>query len=131
MEKASGTSRRYQTGKHLGDFLLLLVAERADHGGALLERLGAILPRGWTIDTGQVYRLLRTLEDDGMLRSTWQVMPEGAPVRVYAITAAGGEHLRAAAEEIVQRREALGRFLAIWRHLGRGVGGVRGPDDPA
>lgn len=107
------TGRRYQTGRHLAAFLLLLIAQRPDHGGSLIERLKALHPQGPAVDSGRVYRLLRGLEDDGALSSRWDQVGAGAPVRVYQLTAGGEQLLRVEAEEIRMRRDALDRFLRM------------------
>lgn len=109
--------RRYQTGKHLESFCLLLLLEEPGHGGMLLKRLQEMLPDGWCIDGGGVYRLLRDLERDGSLRSTWSTDDGGAPKRLYEVTPAGQERLRSGAEEIALRRDTLSLFLNRWQAL--------------
>jgi len=119
--------RRYQTGRHLGGFLLLLVAIRADHGASLIERLRGLQAPPLTVDTGRVYRALRTLEQEGALSSTWTVADGEQPVRVYRLTPAGRERLDREAAEIRARRDGLDRFLAMWRELGGDDGPEPGP----
>ncbi len=112
---AEASPRRYQTGRHLAAFLLLLIAQRPDHGGSLIERLQSLQPPGWTVDSGRVYRLLRTMEEQGALRSNWEIVAAGPQVRVYRITESGQVWLRKEAEQIEARRDALSRFLRIWQ----------------
>ena len=50
--------------------VLLLLRDRPAHGYELLDRLGGLLPSDG-IDMGNLYRLLRALEDDGLVRSEW------------------------------------------------------------
>ena len=111
--------KRYQTGRHLAAFLLLLIDARPDHGGALIERLRSLQAPGWTVDSGRAYRLLRELEEEGALRSNWESEDGAQPVRIYRITAQGRAHLAAEAREIEARRDALDRFLQTWRALGQ------------
>ncbi|WP_243239386.1 PadR family transcriptional regulator [Sulfobacillus harzensis] len=108
-------AKSYQTGKHLEAFILLLISQHQLHGGAIIAELKSLLPASWTIDDGHVYRLLRQLEKDGALTSTWLVEQEGAPVRVYTLTAAGKERLRGWRDDIQLRVESLQRFLDLWR----------------
>ncbi|MBX5466776.1 MAG: PadR family transcriptional regulator [Firmicutes bacterium] len=112
-----GGQRRYQTGKHLEAFLLLLLQQRPDHGGALLSRLEALLPEQWTIDSGRVYRLLRELEAEGALTSEWVAEASGAPIRVYYMTPLGRMRLADWKEDIALRRDSMNRFLALWEEL--------------
>jgi PadR family transcriptional regulator PadR len=111
--------RTYQTGKHLEAFLLLLLAEEPNHGGALLTRLHALLPSQWSIDDGQVYRLLRALESHGAVTSTWEPQANGAPRRVYRLTSAGFERLAEWKDDIQLRRASLNVFLRRWRALSK------------
>lgn len=104
--------RRYQTGKHLEAFLLLLVRERPDHGGSLMARLQAMLPDRWTIDSGRLYRTLRDLEASGILSSAWETEDTGAPIRVYRITPMGLLRLEQWKDEMAVRRDSLNAFLS-------------------
>lgn len=108
-------AKSYQTGKHLEAFILLLTSQKPLHGGAMIAELKQLLPTSWTIDDGHVYRLLRQLEKDGALTSTWLVEQAGAPVRVYALTDAGKDRLRGWRDDIQLRVESLQRFLDLWR----------------
>lgn len=109
--------RRYQTGKHLEAFLLLLLQQKPDHGGALLTRLQEFLPEQWTIDSGRVYRLLRELEGEGALTSEWVTEDSGAPIRVYYMTPRGRLKLADWKDDIQLRRDSMNRFLTLWEEL--------------
>jgi DNA-binding PadR family transcriptional regulator len=63
--------------------LLLLLRERPSHGAELLERLPELIGEG-RVEMGNLYRLLRALEEDGIVVSEWA---DGK--RTYAITDAG------------------------------------------
>jgi poly-beta-hydroxybutyrate-responsive repressor len=67
--------------------LLLLLRERSDHGYDLVNRLRELhLGEG---EAGAVYRALRGLERQGLVRSTWQTSEAGPARRTYQITASG------------------------------------------
>ena len=71
--------------------LLLLLRERPAHGYDLLEQLRAF---GFTRDDpGRLYRALRSLEDDGLVRSAWEKSQTGPDRRIYELTRAGSEAL--------------------------------------
>ena len=112
------TSRGYQTGKHLEAFILLWISITPSHGGAVISGLKDLLPSAWTIDDGHVYRLLRTLEADGALASTWVTEGGGPAVRVYHITSRGRERLAACKEDIELRMQSLQKFLNLWSQGG-------------
>ena len=71
--------------------LLLLLREQPAHGYELLERLR---PLGFTRDDpGRLYRALRALEQDGLVRSAWQPSSGGPDRRIYELTRRGTEEL--------------------------------------
>src|SRR5262245_16254294 len=71
--------------------LLLLLREQPAHGYDLLERLR---PLGFDgSDPGGLYRMLRTLECEDLVRSAWEKSESGPDRRIYTITRAGGEEL--------------------------------------
>src|ERR1700733_11491071 len=60
--------------------LLLLLAERADHGYELAARLRPL--HDGEGDSGGVYRALRSLEKHGLVRSEWRAWAAGpCPLR--------------------------------------------------
>ncbi len=111
------SSRGYQTGKHLEAFILVIIATKPRHGGAVLSALKTLLPPVWTIDDGHVYRLLRNLESQAALESTWMTEPTGAPVRLYQITGVGRERLAAWQKDIEVRVTSLTMFLDLYAQL--------------
>lgn len=108
-------AKSYQTGKHLEAFILLIISRSHLHGGAILAELKTLLPASWTIDDGHVYRLLRQMEHDGMLTSTWVGGHDSTPVRVYALTESGKDRLRFWRDDITLRVQSLSRFLDLWQ----------------
>lgn len=106
--------KSYQTGKHLEAFILLLIAREPLHGGAVISHLKSLLPSNWTVDDGHVYRLLRRLESDTALVSTWITEDAGAPVRVYRVTDQGRLLLDQWKEDITLRVQSLQIFLDLW-----------------
>src|SRR5919198_4375201 len=71
--------------------LLLLLREQPAHGYDLLERLR---PFGFDgNDPGGLYRALRALGRDGLVRSAWQPSRTGPDRRIYELTRAGMEEL--------------------------------------
>jgi poly-beta-hydroxybutyrate-responsive repressor len=68
--------------------VLLLVRGRPAHGYELLEQLGELLP-GERIDMGNLYRVLRALEEDGLVSSQWDDGSPGPAKRIYRLTDSG------------------------------------------
>ena len=90
--------------------LLLVLREQAGHGYDLLERLESF---GFQReDPGRLYRALRALEGDGLVRSAWTRSEAGPARRTYEVTRAGVEHLHRTATALAAAREALDIFLS-------------------
>jgi DNA-binding PadR family transcriptional regulator len=106
--------------------LLLLLHHNPAHGYALVEQLNAFgledpHPR-------VVYRILRDMEKDGWVRSTWDVeQTQGPPRRVYRLTALGDEMLSVCMQDMRQTRGQIDDLLdACSRHMKES----RGKDQP-
>src|SRR5262245_59346894 len=89
--------------------LLLLLAERADHGYELATRLRPL--HDGEGDSGGVYRALRGLEKHGLVRSEWRTSDVGPARRTYHITPAGLALLAHQVNELQHVHEVLHHFL--------------------
>lgn len=90
--------------------LLLLLRERPLHGYELLERLPELGVEG-RVDIGNLYRLLRALEQEGLVSSEWRDDEPGPTKRVYELTADGRGVLDTWAEALGRARTTIGTFL--------------------
>ena len=90
--------------------LLLLLRERPAHGYELVEGLQELLP-GERIDMGNLYRVLRALEEDGLVASEWHDDVPGPAKRVYRLSDAGAALLDDWAAALVRARERIDGFL--------------------
>jgi PadR family transcriptional regulator PadR len=75
--------------------LLLLLHERPRHGYDLLENIPALVGDSAEVDLGNLYRLLRGLEAEGLASSQWDVEAPGPARRIYTLTPAGARLLEA------------------------------------
>src|SRR5436189_6106474 len=91
--------------------LLLLLRERPAHGYDLLERLPEITGAE-RVEMGNLYRLLRALEEEGVVVSEWDDDSPGPAKRRYAITERGLQLLDQWAEALRGAQERTERFLA-------------------
>ena len=94
--------------------LLLLLRERPGHGYELLEQLPSLLGEE-RVDMGNLYRLLRALEEDGIVRSEWNDTLPGPAKRTYELTDAGGELLSGWAEALAGAQARIDLFLERYR----------------
>lgn len=90
--------------------LLLLLREQPSHGYELLERLRQL---GFDRDDpGGLYRTLRGLEREDLVRSAWEPSREGPDRRIYELTRAGTEELHRQATSLAATDALLGVFLS-------------------
>src|SRR5215831_21103106 len=74
--------------------VLLLLRERPMHGYELLELLPELVGED-RVDVGNLYRALRSLEEDGVVRSEWSADLPGPAKRTYELTPVGNQLLDA------------------------------------
>ena len=90
--------------------LLLLLRERPSHGYDLLERLPELTGEQ-RVEMGNLYRLLRALEDEGLVSSEWDERSPGPAKRRYAITEHGLRLLDQWVEALRGSQDRTARFL--------------------
>ena len=95
--------------------VLLLLKESPAHGYDLLERLKAFGFPG--SDPGGLYRMLRGLESEGLVRSAWEPSAAGPQRRIYEITRAGGEALHEHAQGLLVTAGVLGAFVSRYEEF--------------
>ncbi len=121
-------SRRYARGRwtvrsrveRFGEpAVLLLLRERPAHGYELLERLAELMP-GERIDMGNLYRILRALEHEGVVSSEWHGDEPGPARRTYELTDSGRALLDRWAESLRATQQRIEDFLERYEQ-GKGV----------
>jgi PadR family transcriptional regulator, regulatory protein PadR len=90
--------------------LRLLLRERPLHGYELIERLPEVAGEG-RIDVGNLYRLLRSLEAEGLVSSEWSAELPGPAKRTYELTDEGRLLLDRWAEALRQAQNDVQGFL--------------------
>jgi PadR family transcriptional regulator PadR len=90
--------------------LLLLLRERPLHGYELIERLPELAGEG-RIDVGNLYRLLRALEAEGLVTSEWSAELPGPAKRTYELTPEGRRLLDRWAEALREAQQDVQNFL--------------------
>jgi len=90
--------------------LLLLLRERPLHGYELIERLPELAGSG-RIDVGNLYRLLRGLEGEGLVTSEWSGDLPGPAKRTYELTPEGRRLLDRWAEALRDAQRDIQAFL--------------------
>lgn len=93
--------------------LLLKLAQNPAHGYELMDSLSQ--HEGDGPDPGNLYRILRNLEDEGLVQSSWDTDNPGPARRVYQITSEGLDHLHLLALEIQDTSRRLEVFLSEYK----------------
>ena len=94
--------------------LLLILRDGSSHGYDLAERLADLLPAE-RIDMGNLYRLLRALEAEGIVESEWRDDLPGRNRRTYRLTEQGESLLDTWAEALREASETITGFLDRYR----------------
>lgn len=100
---------------YLRPCLLLLVAEGTSHGYDLLDQVAGLgLDR---VDPGGLYRCLRAMDEEGLVRSAWEPSTSGPARRTYTVTEEGLAELHAVADPLAEVSRALGVYRRRYRSL--------------
>jgi len=96
----------------LQPFLLVALEHWQSYGYELMQRLAMFGFEG--MDPGSVYRTLRQLEHEGLVRSDWDTTSEGPARRMYSLTEAGRAYLSTWASALKAHQSMLERFFEMY-----------------
>jgi len=95
--------------------LLFSLSQQASYGYELMAKLDDFgFPKA-NPDPAMVYRTLRYLEKEGFVVSRWDTKGAGPAKRNYEITQEGIDLLHGWARGIKQRKDALDKFLGLYK----------------
>lgn len=90
--------------------ILTIVRSKPTHGSeihqALKDKFNMDVPKPL------VYGLLRIMEHQGFLASSWEIKESGPAKRVYTITEEGLDYLAMALDKLKKAREVIDRIIA-------------------
>ena len=98
--------------------VLYLIRKNPSYGYQLTDDIGKLPFPGPTPDSAAVYRMLRELEKEGLVRSRWEHGESGPSKRVYEVTTSGEDRLAAWVEAFRERADLLVRFIALCEKVG-------------
>ncbi len=93
--------------------LLYLIRNNPSYGYQLMDDIGKLPFPCPTPDSAAVYRMLRELEKEGLVRSAWEHGEVGPSKRVYTLTPQGEARLEVWVEAIKERVRMLNQFIAL------------------
>lgn len=97
--------------------LLLMLSEKPAHGYELMENMNRLGLWEGLPDAGAIYRNLRRMEEEGLVKSNWATEGTGPARRLYEITPEGTDLLRDWAVAIQKHKAALETFLDRYKSL--------------
>ncbi len=93
--------------------LLYLIKKSPSYGYQLIEDIGKLPFPGPAPDSAAIYRMLRELEKDGLVRSEWEHGEAGPAKRVYALTPRGEARLEVWVAAFKERADLLKKFISL------------------
>ena len=116
---------------YLGLCILLLLRKQPSHGYELLTRLpdvgfSSTQRNGRYTDSGALYRVLRSFESDGLVRSTDAGSTGAGRRRIYELTPAGVDELERRAHAVARTRDLIDGFVSRYESAV-----AAGPDSPS
>jgi PadR family transcriptional regulator, regulatory protein PadR len=97
--------------------LLIQLSRNPAHGYELLAGSQECGFEGASTDSSLLYRMLRDMDDGGLVTSTWDTDGPGRPRRVYAITQLGNQRLGALMGEMRQTDRILHMLFHAYEEL--------------
>ena len=92
--------------------ILLTLREWNSYGYELMKRATTF---GFeAMNPGTMYRTLREMEENGVVKSKWETAKGGPARRVYSITDAGEAYLQFWVESLEQYRRNMDAFFSIY-----------------
>ena len=102
--------------RFLQPFILLALKGKDSYGYELIEKISEFRFHNSPPDVGAIYRNLRGMEKEGLVKSKWDTKGSGPARRIYRITPQGEEILHGWAITIRKRKEALDQFLKLYQN---------------
>jgi len=103
--------------RYLIPALLLLLAEKSSHGYELTERYSELGFTEANFDPGAIYRTLKLLEAEELIKSKWDTEEVGPAKKIYSITPEGIEMLSSWKVNIMKRKKIFEVFIERYNNL--------------
>ena len=86
------------------------------HGYELIERLPEVAGDETRVDVGNLYRVLRALEEEGIVTSEWSADLPGPAKRTYELTEEGSRLLDRWVESLRETQGVISGFVERYEH---------------
>ena len=119
-DKRSCACEGHTLDRMLQPTVMALLAEGPKHGYALVQRLGeSPLLKGTNPDDTGVYRLLKALQDQRLVRNEVTVSELGPSKRTYELTDSGWECLNKWIDTLDDYHRTIAKLVALMRKAAR------------
>ena len=108
-----------RVGRHSEPYVLLVLARGRSYGYEIRAQLEAFGFRRAAQEPGVVYRVLKRLEDGGLIASEWDTSGPGPARHYYQLTDAGREELAVAADQLARQARRIEMFFESYAALPR------------
>lgn len=120
------------SGKSLGRLLqpaiMGVLARECVHGYLILQRLREMrMFRDHPPDAAGVYRFLKSMEQAGLVASSWDLADSGPARRLFELTADGRACMARWVETLTDYKRAVGEVLTALKPARRASGAARRP----
>ncbi len=110
----SGRSLGY--GRWLEGYILLILSKGPSYGYDITRSMEEYeIEFAGIGQMGTLYRILRQMEESGLVSSMWDTAGRGAPRRVYSITALGEEYLESYVNELEKLKGRIEDFILSYK----------------
>ena len=101
--------------KHIRPAVLAILASGPTHGYDIMRRLGEfeLFSECSSPDASGVYRVLKSMELEGMVHSNWDLGDSGPARRRFSITGDGLDCLRHWVKTLERYRQGVGELLEL------------------
>ena len=106
--------------------LLLLLGQQPSHGYELIQRLNVAEFKSGEADPATVYRNLRRMDKDGLIKSHWEVGESGPGRRLYELTPQGLAALKVWANYLAEQKAKLENFLNAYLQFEESLSEMKG-----
>ena len=91
--------------------ILSVLSNGPNHGYAIAREIQRLSADALKVGEGALYPVLRVLERDGLVESTWEIQPSGSSRRIYTLTEAGHAKLAASSRSLQRFSSAVNAVL--------------------
>ena len=96
-------------------FLILrIVYEKSSYGYEIIKKIEEVSDGRHKIESGAMYTILRRMEQNEVVISSWKKSKDGPDKRMYKVTKKGKKYLKAWLETIIERKNMIDKMATFY-----------------